>query len=57
MLSRGVAVVDENGVATRLAGSQTDITESSAADPSTVVASRLLLDEKLQLAILHETRE
>ena len=48
MLSRGVAVVDEKGVATRLAGSQTDITESKAADPLTGLASRLLLDEKLQ---------
>ena len=51
MLSRGVAVVDEDGVATRLAGSQTDITESKAADPLTGLASRLLLDEKLQFAI------
>jgi diguanylate cyclase (GGDEF)-like protein/PAS domain S-box-containing protein len=51
MLSRGVAVVDETGVATRLAGSQTDITESKAADPLTGLASRLLLDEKLQFAI------
>jgi diguanylate cyclase (GGDEF)-like protein/PAS domain S-box-containing protein len=51
MLSRGVAVVDAHGVATRLAGSQTDITESKAADPLTGLASRLLLDEKLQFAI------
>jgi diguanylate cyclase (GGDEF)-like protein/PAS domain S-box-containing protein len=51
MLSRGVVVVDEKGVATRLAGSQTDITESKAADPLTGLASRLLLDEKLHLAI------
>jgi diguanylate cyclase (GGDEF)-like protein/PAS domain S-box-containing protein len=51
MLSRGVKVVDKLGVATRLAGSQTDITESKAADPLTGLASRLLLDEKLQLAI------
>jgi hypothetical protein len=34
-----------------LAGSQTDITESEAADPLTGLASRLLLDEKLQFAI------
>ena len=51
MLSRGVAVVNENGEATRLAGSQTDITESKAADSLTGLASRLLLGEKLQLAI------
>jgi len=51
MLSRGVAVVNSNGTATRLAGSQTDITESKAADPLTGLASRLLLDEKLQFAI------
>jgi diguanylate cyclase (GGDEF)-like protein/PAS domain S-box-containing protein len=51
MLSRGVAVMNSEKVATRLAGSQTDITESKAADPLTGLASRLLLDEKLQLAI------
>jgi diguanylate cyclase (GGDEF)-like protein len=51
MLSRGVAVVNEHGVAMRLAGSQTDITESKAADPLTGLASRLLLDEKVQFAI------
>jgi len=51
MLSRGVAVVNGAGEATRLAGSQTDITESKAADSLTGLASRLLLDEKLQLAI------
>jgi diguanylate cyclase (GGDEF)-like protein/PAS domain S-box-containing protein len=51
MLSRGVAVVNDYGVATRLAGSQTDITESKAADPLTGLASRLLVDEKLQFAI------
>jgi diguanylate cyclase (GGDEF)-like protein/PAS domain S-box-containing protein len=51
MLSRGVAVINKKGAATRLAGSQTDITESKAADPLTGLASRLLLDEKLQFAI------
>ena len=51
MLSRGVAVVSADGVATRIAGSQTDITEAKAADPLTGLASRLLLNEKLQLAI------
>jgi diguanylate cyclase (GGDEF)-like protein/PAS domain S-box-containing protein len=51
MLSRGVAVTNQNGVATRLAGSQTDITESKAANPLTGLASRVLLDEKLQFAL------
>ncbi len=51
MLSRGVAVLNDQGVATRLAGSQTDITENKAADPLTGLASRLLLNERLQLAI------
>jgi diguanylate cyclase (GGDEF)-like protein/PAS domain S-box-containing protein len=51
MLSRAVAVVNDKGMATRLAGSQTDITESKAADPLTGLASRLLLHEKLQLAV------
>jgi diguanylate cyclase (GGDEF)-like protein/PAS domain S-box-containing protein len=51
VLTRGVAVRNESGVATRMAGSQTDITDSKAADPLTGLASRLLLNEKLHLAI------
>jgi diguanylate cyclase (GGDEF)-like protein/PAS domain S-box-containing protein len=51
MLSRGVAVLSDSGAATRLAGSQTDITENKAADPLTGLASRLLLNERLQLTI------
>ena len=51
MLSRGVAVRDEYGRATRLAGSQTDITEDKVADPLTGLPNRLFLAEKLQQAI------
>jgi diguanylate cyclase (GGDEF)-like protein/PAS domain S-box-containing protein len=51
MLSRGVAVLNDQGIATRLAGSQTDITENKAADPLTGLASRLLLHDRLQLSI------
>jgi diguanylate cyclase (GGDEF)-like protein/PAS domain S-box-containing protein len=50
-LTRGVAVRDSAGIATRMAGSQTDITDSKAADHLTGLASRLLLNEKLHLAI------
>jgi diguanylate cyclase (GGDEF)-like protein/PAS domain S-box-containing protein len=51
VLTRGVAVRNASGVATRMAGSKTDITDSKAADPLTGLASRLLLNEKLHLAI------
>ena len=51
MLSRGVAVRDDRGRATRVAGSQTDITEDRVADPLTGLPNRLFLAEKLQQAI------
>ncbi|MCU1260814.1 MAG: diguanylate cyclase/phosphodiesterase with sensor(s) [Bryobacterales bacterium] len=53
MLSRGVAVLNQDGVATRVAGSQTDITENKSADHLTGLASRISLNENLQLAIDH----
>jgi diguanylate cyclase (GGDEF)-like protein/PAS domain S-box-containing protein len=51
MLSRGVAVRDERGRTTRIAGSQTDVTEDKVADPLTGLPNRLFLGEKLQQAI------
>ena len=53
MLARGVAVRDGNGLATRVAGSQTDVTEGKAADALTGLASRVLLTERLDQAIAH----
>jgi diguanylate cyclase (GGDEF)-like protein/PAS domain S-box-containing protein len=51
ILSRGIAVRDENGVAVRIAGSHTDITEGKIADPLTGLANRLYFVDKLENAI------
>lgn len=51
MLSRGVAVRDDRGRTTRIAGSQTDVTEEKVADPLTGLPNRLFLGDKLQQAI------
>jgi diguanylate cyclase (GGDEF)-like protein/PAS domain S-box-containing protein len=50
MLSRGVAVRDENGVAVRIAGSQTDITEGKVADTLTELPNRIYLMDRLESA-------
>jgi diguanylate cyclase (GGDEF)-like protein/PAS domain S-box-containing protein len=50
-LSRGVAVFDSKGIAQRMAGSQTDITDGKTVDPLTGLGSRILLDERLTAAI------
>jgi diguanylate cyclase (GGDEF)-like protein/PAS domain S-box-containing protein len=47
VLSRGIAVRNGDGVATRMAGSQTDITEGKVADPLTALPNRLYLLDKL----------
>jgi len=51
MLSRGLAVWDENGQAIRIAGSQTDITASKVADPLTGLPNRLLFMDRLERRI------
>jgi diguanylate cyclase (GGDEF)-like protein/PAS domain S-box-containing protein len=50
MLSRGIAVRDENGVAVRIAGSQTDITEGKIADSLTELPNRIYFIDKLESA-------
>jgi diguanylate cyclase (GGDEF)-like protein/PAS domain S-box-containing protein len=51
MLSRGIAVRDRNGVAVRIAGSQTDITEGKVADTLTELPNRIYFTDKLESAI------
>jgi len=47
MLSRGLAVHGATGKATRMAGSQTDITEGKVSDPLTGLPNRLLFTDRL----------
>ena len=47
MLTRGLAVRDPSGKATRIAGSQTDITEGKVTDPLTGLPNRLLFIDRL----------
>jgi len=50
MLSRGLAVRGLEGAATRMAGSQTDITQNKTADPLTALPNRVLFTERLERA-------
>jgi diguanylate cyclase (GGDEF)-like protein/PAS domain S-box-containing protein len=50
-LSRGIAVRDSLGKTTRIAGSQTDITEGKTADPLTHLPNRLYFIDRLESAI------
>lgn len=51
VLTRGVAFRDAAGRATRMAGSQTDITRGKAADPLTGLPNRVLFMDHLDAAI------
>ncbi|MES1256758.1 MAG: EAL domain-containing protein, partial [Acidobacteriota bacterium] len=53
VLARGQAVRDATGVATRIAGSQTDITDSKVVDALTGLPNRLLLVDRLERLIQH----
>jgi diguanylate cyclase (GGDEF)-like protein/PAS domain S-box-containing protein len=56
MLSKGLAVRDASGKATRMAGSQTDITEGKVTDPLTGLPNRLLFIDRLGRLIRHAHR-
>ncbi len=51
MLARGVAVCGAEGTPSRMAGSQTDITNGKVSDALTGLRTRLFLLDKLELAI------
>ena len=51
VLSRGLAIRDAAGRATRMAGSLTDVTDSKAFDPLTGLPNRLLLNDRLERCI------
>jgi diguanylate cyclase (GGDEF)-like protein/PAS domain S-box-containing protein len=56
VLCRGAATRNDAGVATRLAGSLTDVTETKVADALTGLPNRLLFDDLLERAIKRRAR-
>jgi len=56
MLSRGVMVCDDTGKPSRMAGSQTDITEAKVGDPLTGLPNRLLFVDRLSQLIEYRAR-
>src|SRR5437773_9936767 len=56
MLSRGVAVHDTSGNPSRMAGSQTDITEGKVSDPLTGLPNRLLFIDRVGRLVKHTKR-
>src|SRR6202047_3770301 len=56
MLSRGVAVHDASGNASRMAGSQTDIPEGKVSDPLTGLPNRLLFIDRVGRLLKHKKR-
>jgi diguanylate cyclase (GGDEF)-like protein/PAS domain S-box-containing protein len=57
MLSRGVVLRSKGGKAVRMAGSQTDITQSKAFDPLTGLPNRLMFNESLTRVIERSQQE
>jgi diguanylate cyclase (GGDEF)-like protein/PAS domain S-box-containing protein len=56
MLCRGLAVRDSSGIACRIAGSLTDITEGKVADGLTGLPNRILLRDRIQRCVEQLTR-
>lgn len=56
-LCRGLAVFDENGMAQRIAGSLTDITEGKVADALTGLPNRVLFRERLERSVARQKRD
>lgn len=56
-LCRGVAVWDDNGVAHRMAGSLTDITEGKVADALTRLPNRVLFRERLDRCVQRQKQD
>jgi len=56
-LCRGVAVFDESGMAQRIAGSMTDITEGKVADALTGLPNRVLFRERLDRCVERQKRD
>lgn len=57
MLSRGLAIRAADGRPTRMAGSQSDITEAKVSDPLTGLANRVLFTDRLVRCIEQRDRE
>ena len=57
VLSRGKASLNDCGKPSRLAGTQTDVTESKTADPLTNLPNRLLFTDRIRTAILRSAEQ
>ncbi|MCL4131488.1 UNVERIFIED_CONTAM: hypothetical protein GTU68_024225 [Idotea baltica] len=56
-LCRGLAVVDSSGIAHRIAGSLTDITEGKVADALTGLPNRVLFRDRLDRCVQRQNRD